>query len=222
MKQIIERFICCLAIILLLTGSFYKATAQKKAPLHQQGDFHIALKLPHVNFLHFTPRKAFTEQQFGFNGYGLGLSYFYKDNRNLVMDASILLTFKLPFPAPLDAWYNKTLSTAYFSITDNYHLKRFSFGYGLNYSMNLFNEYYRHLFADTSTTVFPEGRGLIINKTIGLTLNSYFRLGKTAHVGLIYRPTFVNLSPPAGFNLEHALMLEFCWWFKAAHFIRKQ
>lgn len=221
MKQIIERF-TCLALILFLTGTFYKATAQKRARPHQQGDFHIALKLPHVNFLHFTPRKEFSEQQFGFNGYGAGLRYFYKDNRSLVMDASFLLTFPFPFPVPIDAWYNKTLGTVYFSITDNYQLKRFSFGYGFNYSMNSFNEYYRHMLADTSITVFPEGRGLIVNKTIGLTLNSYFRLGKIAHIGLIYRPTFLNISRPAGFNLEHALMLEFCWWFKTANFIRKK
>ncbi len=78
-----------LALLLLL---FFTGTnlliAQKKVPPYKSGDLRLDLKLPHFNYLALHPNKAFRDAAFGFNGYGLGFEYSYKDNRFIKTGAS--------------------------------------------------------------------------------------------------------------------------------------
>ena len=114
----------------------------------------------------------------------------------------------MPFPAPVDAEYNKILSSFYINLTDNILHNRFTFGYGLNYSSNTWREWTRNfdeidLPTSTSKT--------ITNKNIGVTLNSYYRFGKALHMGLIYQPSLLNLNRNPELIYEHLISLEFNW-----------
>src|SRR5690606_30984532 len=119
------------------------AFGQKKAQPFERGDFRLDLKLPHLNYLDLQPDQEFRDAEFGFNGYGLGFEYSYKDNKFLETSISFAMTFELPFPAPVDAEYNKILTSTYINLTDNFITNRFSFGYGVNLSQNTWKEWTR-------------------------------------------------------------------------------
>jgi len=217
------------AKLTFLTLLFFSMTnllvAQKKAQPYKSGDFRLDIKLPHFNYLAFNPNKEFRDAEFGFNGYGLGLEYNYTDKKFMEVSTSFAMTFELPFPASVDAEYNKILSTTYFNISDNFIKGRFSFGYGLNYSLNRWKEWTRNFdnwngnFDSIGTTTSSR---TIINKNIGLTFNSYYRIGKTIHVGLIYQPSVLNLNKKPEFIYEHLISLEVNWRIKLLNTKKKE
>ncbi|MES2827930.1 MAG: hypothetical protein V4687_07240 [Bacteroidota bacterium] len=200
----------------LLTAVFFFGTvtlsAQNDVQPFQKGDFRIDLKLPHINYLTLNPDRTFRDDKFGFNGYGLGVEYSYNDNRFLEMSASIAGTFKLPFPAHIDAEYNKILYSIYINLTNNVILNRFSFGYGLNCSSNTWKEWTRDF---DSTNLATTSEKLFVNNNLGLTFNSYYRVNKSLHLGVIYQPSLVSLNKTPPFIYEHLLSIEANWRIKA-------
>ncbi len=185
--------------------------AQKKAQSYQQGDIRLDIKLPHFNYLALNPNKEFRDSEFGFNGYGIGFEYNYKDKKFIEANLSFVMTFELPFPAPVDAEYNKILSSTFINITDNFVCNRFTFGYGLNYSINTWNEWTR----DFDNIGLPTNYSKIIqNKNLGLTFNTYYRLGKALNIGLIYQPSILNITTNPKFIYEHLISCELNWRIK--------
>src|SRR5690606_27851804 len=124
---------------------------------------------------------------------------------------SFVMTFELPFPAPVDAEYNKILSSTYINLTDNFIKNRFTFGYGINYSINTWKEWTR----DFDNIGLPTNYSKTIqNKNIGLTFNTYYRLGKTINIGLIYQPSILTIDKKPDFIYEHLISCEINWRFK--------
>ena len=198
-------------LILLIVSTTNLLVAQKKIQPYEKGDFRLDIKLPHFNYLSFNPNKEFKDSEFGFNGYGLGFEYSYKDNRFLEANSSFVMTFELPFPAPVDAEYNKILSSFYLNLTDNMIRNRFVFGYGLSYSVNTWKEWTRDFDQIDLTKTSSK---TVSNRNLGLTFNSYYRLGKTIHLGLIYQPSLLNLNNEPQFLYEHQISLEINWKFR--------
>lgn len=206
-------------LILLFSTTTNLLVAQKKAQPYKNGDFRLDIKLPHFNYLALNPNSEFRDSEFGFNGYGLGFEYNYKDNKFLEVNSSFVMTFELPFPAPVDAEYNKILGSYYFNLTDNYVKGRFTLGYGLTYSTNIWKEWTRDLGRyDSDSGWSPSGIApyslAITNKNLGFTFNSYYRLGKTIHLGLIYQPSLLNLNNSPKFIYEHLISMEVNWRIK--------
>ena len=196
---------------MLIVSTTNLLVAQKKIQPYEKGDFRLDIKLPHFNYLSFNPNKEFKDSEFGFNGYGLGFEYSYKDNRFLEANSSFVMTFELPFPAPVDAEYNKILSSFYLNLTDNMIRNRFVFGYGLSYSVNTWKEWTRDFDQIDLTKTSSK---TVSNRNLGLTFNSYYRLGKTIHLGLIYQPSLLNLNNEPQFLYEHQISLEINWKFR--------
>ncbi|ESU24850.1 hypothetical protein FEDK69T_04030 [Flavobacterium enshiense DK69] len=199
------------SLFVLLISTTNLLIAQNKIKPYQEGDLRLDIKLPHFNYLAFNPNKEFRDSEFGFNGYGLGFEYNYKDKKFIEANASTVLTFELPFPAPIDAEYNKILSSYYFSITDNFIKDRFTFGYGLSYSTNIWKEWTEHFNEEESANDYTK---LYTNRNLALTFNSYYRLGKTIHFGLIYQPSLLNLNNKPEFIYEQQISLEINWRIK--------
>ena len=204
-----------LILFLFLTTNLL--VAQKKIQPYENGDFRLDIKLPHFNYLALNPNKEFKDAEFGFNGYGLGFEYSYKNKKFWEVSTSFVMTFELPFPAPIDAEYNKILNSFFINLTDNIIKNRFTFGYGINYSVNTWNEWIRdfsNLDDDFNSIGRVTSRQKYTNRNLGLTFNSYFRLGKTIHMGLIYQPSLLNLNDNPKFIYEHLLSMEVNWRLK--------
>lgn len=199
-----------LILCALITSTLCLGQKKTLVPF-RKNDVRLDLKLPHINYLSVNPNGEFKDDRIGFNGYGIGVEYSYKDKKIIETSLSFVLTFELPFPAPIDREYNKAISSYYLSLTDNFVLKRFTFGYGLNYSSNDWAEWYR----DFNTIGLPTtDRKFYSNKTFGLTLNSYYRMGKSFNLGIIYRPTLLKVNEDVEFVLEHLISFELNWRIK--------
>lgn len=122
------------------------------------------------------------------------------------------MDFFLPVPGAVDIKGGEieTITSTYVSLTDNLKLGNFSFGYGANYSQNQWR--YRYIADDTlSTPSFSTSKS---SESVGLTFNSYYRIGKTFHIGLVYRPTFFRIKPTSEFIYEHLISIDFAWKWK--------
>jgi hypothetical protein len=102
------------------------------------------------------------------------------------------------------------MSSAYFSLTDNYKLNHISLGYGLNYAWNKWSFQNNEEEDELPTRAATEK----INQSIGVVLNGYYQFGKHFHTGLIYRPTFMQIKPDIKFKYEHLISLDLIWKFR--------
>lgn len=178
---------------------------------YKKGDFRLDLKLPWLNHLSLNPERQFKESRFGFVGEGLGIEYNYTKNKYLETSASFAATSEIPFPVHIDKEYNKSLWTFYVTLTDNTIKKRFTIGYGINYSINTWAEWTR----DFDTIGLPTNYSkTLTNKNWGITLNSFFRVGKSFNIGLFYQPSLLNLDNKLDFIYEHLISLEVNWRIK--------
>ena len=211
-KLLLEKSNRMRAKLLILTLLVFICTdviyGQKKVNQFRNGDLRLDIKLPHINWLTFNPEKNFRDAEIGFNGYGIGLEYNYKDKKILETSTSFVMTFEFPIPIPLDAEYNKILTSTYLNLTDNVILKRFTVGYGLNYSLNTWKEWYRQ-----GAIGLPINKKTLSNRKLGLTINSYYRIRRTFNMGIIYQPSIINLTENR-ISYEHLVSLELNWRIK--------
>ncbi len=198
-----------LTVLTALLALFaFSTQSQAKTPPYQKGDVRLILSLPHVNYLSFNPAKAFRDAEVGFNGYGIGVERNYTATKFLALNTGFVVTFEFPFPVPLDAEYNKILSSFYVNLTDNFIKNRITFGYGLSYSVNTWREWIR----DFNVINLPVTSGTTLtNNNLGLVLNTSYRFGKAFHLGLMYQPALLNLNGSPGAIYEHVLSLEAKW-----------
>lgn len=174
----------------------------------QKGDFRLKFTLPYFNHIALYPGKVFRESKFGFVGEALGFEYNYSSTKFLETSLSLNATSDIPVPAVIDKEYRKFISTIYFSLTDNIIKQRFTIGYGINYAYNAWREEYNN------DIMIPIYYTQYINKTLGITLNSYYRLGKTINIGLIYRPSLILLNNSFDAIYEHLISIDFNWRFR--------
>lgn len=170
-----------------------------------QNDINLVFSIPYVNGFYFKPQGYGTKTEIGFFGISVGIEYFYKPNKYFSFNTSAVTDFIAPVPAPVhyDGAYDK-MNSIYFSLTDNFKIKRFSLGYGLNYSIN------NWIYIDDSN-IQNKMEIKRKNQSLGLSTNAYFQFGKFFFVGVIYRPTLYKLQPKTEFKYEHLISLDFAF-----------
>ena len=100
------------------------------------------ISIPEINIYSFDVENGSRVNRIGFMGLGLGIEFFYKDNKSFQLRGDGIWSFIVPVPAPYDpspyaSW--KTCGAWNINFTDNFSLKRFQLGYGLNYAINIWN-----------------------------------------------------------------------------------
>ena len=185
----------------------------------EKNDIRLNLKSSLFNHLSLNPNSEFREDKFGFVGYGIGLEYGYSKNRFLETSFSFAMTYEWPFPVHIDKVYNKSLFSYYLSTTDNFVCNRFSFGYGINYSVNYWKEWYRDFKTEGLPTIDETS---YTNKNLGITVNTYYRIGKALNIGIIYRPSFININNGFEPIYEHLISLEANWRIKLFNVNKKK
>jgi len=170
-----------------------------------KGQINLNLSWPGINNLILRPQNESYKSSIGILGISAGLDYFYKENKFINVTASAVTD---SFVAEYASGEWDFMSSVYYSLTDNINFKRFTLGYGLNYSINTWDHRYYYGFDAPPPKHDPVVKS---NKSLGFTINSYYRIGRYFNIGLIYRPTFIRINPNTELNYEHLISLDFLW-----------
>ena len=172
-----------------------------------KGQMDLIISFPWVNSFFMQPNGETYKVNTGFWGFSSGLEYFYKDYKYLSFSSGALMDFFIPFPAAVDfSGYRENMYSLYATLTDNFKLKRFTLGYGLTFSKNTWELMYYDCFDPPPMTREPVTKS---SNSIGFTFDGYHQIGKLFYIGLIYRPTIVNVYPELKWKYEHIISLNF-------------
>lgn len=173
-----------------------------------KGQVDLTLSIPWINSFRFKPENEPQKVNTGFFGLSIGLDYFYTDKRYFNLTASAVADIETPIPAPIDyEGVYETMASTYISLTNNHKINRFHFGYGINYSRNIWNlrnEPYDSL----SSTIEPITKS---NNSLGLTLNGYHQITENFLLGIIYRPTIFRVTPATDLRYESLFVFDIAW-----------
>jgi hypothetical protein len=191
-----------------LSRMYYNYFSKKYST--NKGQINLKYSLPWINNFYLQPPYEPSKTNTGFWGISLGLEYFYKANKFVSITSNAVTDIFIPIPAAVDYEGNyENMSSIYLDMTDNYKLKRFSIGYGLNYSKNSWA-----LKQGTFKTDSMREPVTKKNQSIGISLNGYYQLGKHIFIGLIYRPSLINVYPIAEIKYQHLISIDFGWKFR--------
>jgi len=179
-------------------------------PIIRRGSLQLHCSFPWINNFLLNP---IDENNYKFNtgfmGISLGLDYFYKTNQFLNISASGVMNFFIPFPAAVD--YSAEvdmMESAYLSLSNNYRIKRFSIGYGISYSKNI----WAHKYFDWGDPPPPTREPVTkTDYSIGLIFPLYIQAGEFFEIGLLYRPSFLTTRPLTKFKYDHLISIDFAW-----------
>ena len=175
-----------------------------------EGQINLTYSFPWVNSFYLQPTQETSKANTGFWGISAGLEYYYKERKYLSLTGSAVMDFFIPFPAAVDfEGERESMYSVYTSLTDNFKFRRFSVGYGLNFSRNIWKFSYHG--GDSPPTREPTTKS---SNSLGFTIDGYHQIGKRFHVGLVYRPTLLNVYPDIDFKYEHLISLDFKWKFR--------
>lgn len=174
-----------------------------------KGQINLIYSYPWVNSFYLQPNKETSKINTGFWGISAGLEYFYRDNKYISLTGSAVMDFFIPFPGAIDfSGEMENMYSVYISLTDNYRFRRFTVGYGVNFSRNTWELVYHDRFNPPPPTREPDAK---TSNSIGFTLDGYHQIGKRFHIGLIYRPTLLKVYPDIDFKYEHLISVDFRW-----------
>ena len=174
-----------------------------------KGQLNFTYTLPWVNSFYLQPSQETSKANTGFWGISAGLEYYYEDNKFLSLTGSAVMDFFIPFPAAVDfSGEVENMYSVYSNLMDNFRFRRFTLGYGLNYSRNTWKLVYHDRFDPPPPTREPATKS---SNSIGFTIDGYYQIGKRFHIGLIYRPTLLNIKPEVDLKYEHLISIDFAW-----------
>lgn len=176
----------------------------------QKGQVNFMISIPYVNSFYLQPQNEPLKVNTGFWGISTGMEYYYKKNKFVNITVNGATDFFVPVPAAVDIFGEfESMASTYISLTNNYRINRFSVGYGLNYSNNVWK-------LNNTDPIIPLTRELVnkSSQSIGLTFNSYLQLSKHFYLGLIYRPTFLKTFPVHKMEYEHLITIDCAWKWK--------
>lgn len=179
---------------------------------NKTGQIEIMVSVPYVNNFYSVPEGESAKFGTGFWGLSGGLGYQYSPNKFARLTLSSQIQYEVPVLMGID--YEDGVyegqSTANLSLTDNYQLKRWTFGYGLSYSWNSWHISYMGKDYIPPHQVSRQ----VLNQSLGLNLTTYFNLFKNLDVGIVYRPQFLTLHPTTKLNYQHSISLDIALKFR--------
>lgn len=183
----------------------------KEYPI-KKGQINFTVGFSFINNYHFDLGEWTNINKTGFGGISLGLEYFY--NRKNYFAANFRASS--PFE-PFDYFesYERITSVSY-CLTHNHKIKRFSIGYGLNYTHNKWINHIEYSVGSLdygSQYSFHEQTFEKTNKTLGATLNGYYQFTSYLYLGLNYNQSFYNVGPSNDSNFDHVISMDLVFKF---------
>lgn len=181
-------------------------------PLFKKGEFYFHFSIPYINNFLLQPfREDSMKISTGFWGMLAGFDYYYRDNRFLNVSIGGVCDFPVPVPAYIDysGEYNFT-SSVYISISNNYRINRFSAGYGLSFSKNIWDHRYSEWLDPPPPLKDPVTR---TGYSIGFIFPLYLQTGRFFCIGFLYRPSLLNVYPEVKLKYEHLISIDLAFKF---------
>lgn len=179
-------------------------------PTTRKGDFNFQISFPYINSFITQPLGEPRKSNTGFWGLGVGLDYYHQDRQYLSLNLRTVSDFFLPIPAPIPYQDgDEFMSSNYLSVSNHHRDKRFDWGYGVSW---IENKWGQDFYGEATTDSIPTP---VINRqrhqALGLLFSGYYFTGRSFHVGLIYRPSFVRLYTTPIYKYEHLISLDLAW-----------
>ena len=177
------------------------------------GSLNLSLSLPWTHFSSCHPAAAGGGRRFcGFIGAGAGIEYLYRDKQGIAAEWSGMLFSFIPVLAPLDIVWNSphegySVMTA--GISSYHHLRRFTFGYGLNCTRYLW-AYHYDIPEEGEMPPAPLGRESFRDHywAAGVSVAGYVNITPRILFGISYKPTFLRFGNPEPWRYEHTIAIE--------------
>lgn len=179
--------------------------------LNKKGKLYLEITVPYINHFYFVPAGEPVKSNIGFLGLGAGLEYYYRNNRFVSVKVFTAMDHVVPFPIGVDySGEQEAMSSAYLTLSNHYHIKRFIIGYGLSFSRNTWKLGYHNRFNPPPPTRDPVSKS---SYGMGLSVPVRYQMGKAFAIGLHYRPTLYNFSG-GKIHYEHLFSFDFGWTLK--------
>lgn len=190
---------------------FSRQSKPKSFKPSQKGQLNLNFSIPYVNKFHLKPIGENLKDNIGFWGFSAGVDYFYRYSKFINVTGSTVIDYLSPIIVPIDFSGEYEFMTSHnLTVSDNYKLRKWTFGYGINYVNNIWE--LRYYFGSTiPPSRIPTKKS---SQSFGLTFNSYYQLSPNFNVGVIYRPTFFQVKPVYDFNYEFLISLDLLWRFR--------
>ncbi len=170
----------------------------------KKGKFDFTFSIPIASNFEMQPSNEGIKKSVGF-GISVGTDYYYKKNKYLSLNLSGFADSFTPDGGAVDNTEDsEKLYSSNISLTDNFKIKRFSLGYGINFSKNSW-DYEKHEKFETFTKSIYKTK---VNYNLGFIFTSYYQLFKCFYVGLNYRPTILQTYPTNVFKYNHVFGLD--------------
>ena len=200
-----------------ISASIHKYFLTKHKININRGKINYKISFPCINNFIMLPKNENYKNNTGFWGISTGLEYFYKTNRYISVDATFVMDFFLPIPAAIRYEGEvEFMNSSYISISNNYVKNRLNFGYGISFASNTWDLKNFVSFYDEPLTREPVKK---IHNTFGLVFSMYHRFNKKIRfaqhfIGIVYRPTFITVTPYTYLNYEHLISIDYVWKFR--------
>lgn len=181
-----------------------------------KGRLNVSLSLPWTQFYSILPpARGVRRYAHGFIGIGAGVEYLYRDKTGLALEWNGMLNIFIPVLAPLDIEYSgpyEGSSAMALSLAEYRHFRRFTLGYGINFTRNSWGYNYNDEPLEEGGEVPPPtfGTESLYEQywSAGVVASAYVNLTPKIIFGVTYRPTFYRFTLPRKFCYEHTISLD--------------
>lgn len=101
------------------------------------------------------------------------------------------------------------MNSIYGNLTNNHRFKKYIIGYGLSFGQNTWRLNYGIAEPDTLPPSRPPVT--ISSQSLGFVFQNYIQTGKRFHLGIVYRPSILNLNMEPRWQYEHLISLDLAW-----------
>lgn len=184
--------------------------AKAKQMSLNKGNVYFTIGSPWVNYFSYDIPDIGRRESVGFFGLSTGVEYHYSDRHSVSLEANVIMNIGDPAPASASwsGWkedFNRINIMAY----DNYNMKSFSFGYGINVARNHWR-YCTDFNEGDDMSDFPYGLESISRDTwtAGNVFNLYWRPTPVFKLGVVYQPTYLCFNTSPTWKYEHSISLD--------------
>ncbi|KOS06547.1 hypothetical protein AM493_11255 [Flavobacterium akiainvivens] len=180
---------------------------------YKKGAVNLTVSIPYINSFYLNPRRSEPLSNTGFFGLSAGVEYYYKENRFVSLSVYGATDYFFFVPVPTTRG-DEFFGASALNLTHNMVFNRFIVGYGLSWAKNRYVYDYDDDWDDYPQSALTVGNSQRIERyttSLGLHLNTYFRVGSKFHVGVIYQPYLYDLKPDGQFNYQHTISVDLLW-----------